>query len=199
MEEKQTLNTSSKKTAKSFFKKNAYYFVLAGLVLCLALIIGLASVITKPNNQGNVEVNTGKIEFVMPVANATISKGFSATELQYNPALNEWSIHKALDFSVESGANVMACYDGTVVSITKDILDGTVITIDHGNNLKTVYKSLSEDVKVQVSQKVKKGEIIGQASASSSGETTDSSQVHFEVWKDDALVDPAGYIQIDEK
>lgn len=199
MENKETLNTSSKKTAKSFLKKNAYYFVLAGLVLCLALIIGLASLLTNPTNQGTVETNTGKIEFIMPVANATISKGFSSTELQYNKALNEWSIHKALDFNAEMGANVMACYDGTVVSISKDILDGTVITIDHGDNLKTVYKSLSEDVKVQVNQKVKKGEIIGQASASSTGETTDASQVHFEVWKDDALVDPAGYIQIEEK
>lgn len=198
MEENRTLNTS-KKTAKSFIKKNAYYFVLAGLVLCLALIIGLTSIVVNPDNEGEVEVNSGKIEFVMPVANATVLKNYSATELQYNKALNEWSIHKAMDLSTEIGANVVACYDGTVVNIASDILDGTVITIDHGNNLKTVYKSLSEDVKVELNQQVKKGEIIGRASSSSTGEATDSAQVHFEVWKDDALVDPAGYIQIEGK
>lgn len=200
MDEKQSLNTSSTKNkTKSFMKKNAYYFALVGLVLCLALVIGLTSLVSNSHNQGNVEVNTGNIEFIMPVANATILKGYNANELQYNKVLNEWSIHKALDLKAENGANVMACYDGKVVSITTDILDGTCITIDHGNNLKTVYKSLSEDVLVKINQEVKTGEIIGKASASSTGETTDSAQVHFEVWKDDALVDPAGYIKMEEK
>lgn len=198
MEQNQTINTS-KKTAKNFIKKNAYYLVLAGLIICLALIIGVTSVIVNPDTEGEVEVNTGKIEFVMPVANSTILKNYSATELQYNKALNEWSIHKAMDLGTEIGADVVACYDGTVVNIASDILDGTVITIDHGNNLKTVYKSLNDDVIVKLNQQVKKGDVIGSASASSTGETTDSAQVHFEVWKDDALVDPAGYIQIEEK
>lgn len=198
MEEKQTINTS-KKTVKNFIKKNAYYLVLAGLVVCLALVVGITSVMVNPKTEGEIEVNTGKIEFVMPVTNATILKNYSATELQYNQALNEWSIHKAMDLCTEIGANVMACYDGTVVNIASDILDGTVITIDHGNNLKTVYKSLSDDVNVKLNQQVKKGDVIGTASNSSTGETTDSAQVHFEVWKDGALVDPAGYIQIEEK
>lgn len=199
MEEKNIgTSTSSKKTIKAFFKRNAYYFALIGLVVCLALIIGLTSLVSS-QNQGEVEVNTGKIEFVMPVSNANITKGYNAGALQYNAVLNEWSIHKALDISTENGANVMACYDGIVESIKTDILNGTVITINHGNNLKSVYKSLAEDVSVVVNQQVKTGEIIGKASTSSTGETTDSAQVHFEVWKDDALVDPAGYIQIESK
>lgn len=199
MEEKNIgTSTLSKKTIKSFFKRNAYYFALIGLVVCLALVIGLTSLVSN-QSQGEVEVNAGKIEFVMPVSNASVLKGYKADALQYNEALNEWSIHKAMDLSTENGANVVACYDGIVESIKTDILNGTVITIDHGNNLKSVYKSLAEDVSVVVNQQVKTGEIIGKASNSSTGETTDSAQVHFEVWKDDALVDPAGYIQIESK
>lgn len=199
MEEKNIgTSTLSKKTIKSFFKRNAYYFALVGLIVCLALIIGLTSLVSN-QSQGEVEVNAGKIEFIMPVSNANILKGYKADALQFNEALNEWSIHKAIDLSTENGANVMACYDGIVESIKTDILNGTVITIDHGNNLKSVYKSLAEDVSVVVNQQVKTGEVIGKASNSSTGETTDSAQVHFEVWKDDALVDPAGYIQIESK
>ena len=78
-------------------------------------------------------------------------------------------------------------------------MDGTSITINHGNNLKTVYKSLDEDVKVKVGQTVKAGDVIALSSSSASGETTDSSQVHFEVWKEDKLVDPAGYLDLGEK
>ena len=195
MEEKQV--TSTKKT--SFLKRNAYYFILGAIVLCLALIIGLASIVKSPTNQDDVPANTGKIEFVSPVANATISKGFNADCLQYNKVLNEWSIHKATDYTVASGESVLACYNGKVESISTNILEGTVITIDHGNNLKTVYKSLDEEVKVQVGDEVKTGQVIGKASASATGETTETSQVHFEVWKDGSLVDPAGYMQTSEK
>lgn len=196
MEEKQV--TSTKKT--SFLKRNAYYFVLGAIVLCLALVIGLASLTGgSTERQDDMPVNTDKIEFVSPVANASISKAYNADNLQYNKVLNEWAIHKATDYSVASGESVLACYNGKVESIRTNILEGTVITIDHGNNLKTVYKSLDEEVKVQIGDEVKTGQVIGKASASATGETTETSQVHFEVWKDGNLVDPAGYLTTSEK
>ena len=191
MEEKQV--TSTKKT--SFLKRNAYYFILGAIVLCLALIIGLASIANSSAEPEDVPANTSKIEFICPVANATIVKSFNAECLQYNEVLNEWAIHKATDYAVASGESVLACYDGKVESISTNLLEGTVITIDHGNNLKTVYKSLDEEVKVQVGDLVKTGQVIGKASASATGETSQASQVHFEVWKDGNLVDPAGYMQ----
>lgn len=194
MEEKVTSITKT-----SFLKKNAYYFILGAIVLSLALIIGLASLTTNSTKQDVEPANTSTIEFVSPVANATISKAFNADCLQYNKVLNEWAIHKATDYTVASGESVLACYNGKVESISTNILDGTVITIDHGNNLKTVYKSLDEEVKVQVGEEVKTGQVIGKASASATGETTETSQVHFEVWKDGSLVDPAGYLSTNEK
>lgn len=185
---------------KQFLQKYGYYLSILGIVLILGLVVGLASINNvEEETQEDVNVNTGVIEFVMPVANATIVKNYSATALQYNSVLNEWSIHKGIDFSVSSGANVMACYDGTVESVTTNIIDGTVITINHGNNLKTVYKSLSEDVKVSAGDSVNAGDVIGTASSSATAETSENSQIHFEVWKDNSQVDPAGYLQIDEK
>ena len=190
-------NTSKKSRLKMFFKRNAYFIALGGMVAVLALTIGLSTISTTTKTEVNEElpVNSTVIEFVSPIANASILKGYSATELQYNSALNEWSIHKALDFSATSGENVRACYAGTVESINSNILDGTVITINHGNNLKTVYKSLDDNVSVSVGDRVETGTIIAKA-ASASGETMEGSQVHFEVWKDDKLVDPAGYLNI---
>lgn len=198
MEEKDTLKTESK--VKKFVKKNAYYLALIGIVVMLGLVIGLTAGLSgNPAQEPDVPTNVDTIQFVCPVSNATISKGYSATELQYNAALNEWSIHKAIDFVASAGTNVIAAYDGTIESVTNNILDGTSITINHGNNLKTVYKSLDEDVKVKVGQTVKAGDVIALSSSSASGETTDSSQVHFEVWKEDKLVDPAGYLDLGEK
>lgn len=186
------------KNTKNFFKKNGYYFILAGLVLVLALVIGLTSIISTTNEPAQ-ETNTSSITFVSPVANASISKSYNESELQYNATLNEWSIHKAIDFSATKGANVMASYDGTVESISTNLLDGTCITINHGDGLKTVYKSLDEEVKVSVGDKVSSGQVIGYVAGSATGETTETSHLHYEVWKDDNKVDPAGYLQIDNK
>ena len=193
-------NTSKTSKIKSFFKRNAYYITLGGIVAVLALVIGLSAISTtvKTEVQEELPVNSTAIEFVSPLESALIAKGYSATELQYNAALNEWSIHKALDFSATSGENVRACYAGVVENISSNILDGTVITINHGNNLKTVYKSLADDVSVSVGDNVATGMVIAKAGYSS-GETQESSQVHFEVWKDDKLVDPAGYLNLSGK
>ncbi|MBQ0017016.1 MAG: M23 family metallopeptidase [Clostridiales bacterium] len=194
-------NVVEPKNNKNFFKKYAYYLVLGAIALTMALVLGITAAIT--STAGNVEettdVNTDPIEFICPVANGTILKGYSATELQYNKTLNEWSIHKAIDYGVSSGANVMACYDGTVESVSTNVVDGTCIIINHGNNLKTSYKSLDNEVKVSVGDTVKTGDVIALASNTASGETTDASQVHFEVWKDGTQVDPAGYLDINGK
>lgn len=189
----QEVQNNQKKDVKGFLKKNAYYFILAGIVLVLALIIGLTSLIAKP--QEDTPVSTTNITFVSPVANATVSKGYSVDH-QYDAVLNEWSMHKAVDFSINNGANVMASYDGKVESISTNVLDGTSIVINHGNNLKTVYKLLDEEVKVKVGDSVTSGQVIGYVA---SADTEETSHLHFEVWKDDALVDPAGYLNIDNK
>lgn len=190
-------NTSKTKGIKAFFKRNAYYLALGGMITALALVVGLSAITANAdNNSENQPVNTTAIEFVSPVANASVLKGYSATELQYNAVLNEWSIHKAVDFSAEANANVYACYDGTVENVSTNLIDGTVITINHGNNLKTVYKSLDENVSVSIGDQVRAGDIIAKAASTANGETTETSQVHFEVWKDDNLVDPAGYLDL---
>lgn len=192
-------NKSKTKGVKAFFKRNAYYLALGGMITALALVVGLSATANVDNSSKDQPVNTTAIEFVSPVANATVLKGYSATELQYDAMLNEWSIHKAVDFSADVSANVYACYDGTVENVSTNVIDGTVVTINHGNNLKTVYKSLDENVNVAVGDKVRAGDIIAKASASTNGETAETSQVHFEVWKDDNLVDPAGYLDLADK
>lgn len=184
---------------KRFVEKYGYYISIVGIVLILGLVVGLSTLNVDIQEEPCVDVNSGVIEFISPVANATIIKNYSSTELQYNALLNEWSIHKGIDFSTSKGANVMACYDGVVESISTNIIEGTVITINHGDNLKSVYKSLNEDVNVSVGDNVQVGDVIGSASNSATAETTEGSQVHFEVWKDGAQVDPAGFLQIEEK
>ena len=76
------------------------------------------------------------------------------------------------------------------------MLTGTVVEIDHGNGLKTTYGSLDSNVTVKLGQSVARGDIIGKASNTATAETSTEGEVHFEVWKDGNLVDPASYLDM---
>ena len=191
-------NEIKKEQSKGFsyyLKKYSYYFALAGLILFLSVAIIITSVVAG-NQEETTPTSSSVISFDMPVMNATVLKGFSDTELQYNSVMNVWETHKAIDFYAEVGANVYAVYGGTVTEISTNLLDGTVITIDHGDGLKTTYGSLSNEVKVSVGDLVGKGDVIGTASNTATAETSTDGQVHFEVWKDGDLVNPSNYMDI---
>ena len=180
------------------FKNYGYYFILAFLIVVMAVILVVASSSSnKKENNNNVEpVST--ISFTMPVLNASVIKGYNADELQYNAVLNQWEIHKSIDFGASKGMQVLASFGGTVSEIYTNLLEGTVIVIDHGDNLKTVYGSLDSNVNVEVGDAVATGDVIGTASNSATRDIEDS-HVHFEVWKDGASVDPAGYLNVESK
>lgn len=179
---------------RSVAKKYGYYAVLA---VCLS-VLTLVVVLTSPSND-NLPVGGGAIVFAEPVANATILKGYSDSELLYNQTLNQWEAHKAIQFAAPEGTNVLAAYDGVVQKIYTNYLEGTVIVINHGEGLKTVYGSLDTEVDVEEGDEVKKGDPIGRASASANRSSLDGSQVNFEVWQDDARVDPSAYLTIEDK
>lgn len=175
-------------------KKYGYYIALAVLILVLAVAIVLTSV--NANEPQTEPTNAGAIRFTSPVLNGTIAKNYSDTELQYNKTLNVWELHTGVDFVADIGTNVLAVADGTISNISKNLLEGTVVEIDHGNGLKTTYGSLDSNLSVKLGDVVKQGDIIGKASNTATGEVSESGQVHFEVWKDGNVINPANYLDI---
>ncbi len=141
---------------------------------------------------------TKTIEFVMPVASATEISAYTET-LAYSETLGRFASHKAVDFFCEEGTKVVAVEDGTVESVTKDLLKGVTVVIDHGDGLKTTYNSLAEDPDVKKGQKVKKGDKIGEASVTNKQEYKSGAHLHFEVSEKGVSVDPAKYLSFDEK
>lgn len=195
--ENENIQTTKKKTSlKSMLSKYGYYIALAILVLMLALAIVLTSMSATNEVEETQPTNADVVAFTSPVLNPTILKGYSDTELQYNKTLNVWELHKAIDFAADVGTDVLAVYDGIVTKVTTNLLDGTVIEIDHGNGLKTTYGSLNSNTQVKVGDSVKQGDAIGKASNTATSEVSESGEVHFEVWKDGNLVDPASYLDI---
>lgn len=138
------------------------------------------------------------IVFDVPVVGSII-KDYVEAGVVYNQTLGVYTGHKAIDFSAEEGTSVIACYDGTIESVTSGKLEGTTIIIDHGNGLKSVYNSIEVDDSLKVGNVIKRGDIIGTVSTNNRKEFKDGAHLHFEVLENGVKVNPQKYLLIEEK
>ncbi len=208
-----------KRSALLFIKRNAVYLVLALCILAVSFSIAFMLI----NKEGDLSLNSGgssiinpdenspttspddenisvikPIEFIMPVSNPTAIGEYGET-MVFNSTLNRYTAHLAMDFYAPEGSDVCAVYDGTVISVESTFLQGTTITVDHGNGLYTIYNSLADGDGVSVGQQVKQGDIIGQVSVSNRQEYKAGAHLHFEVKENGKLIDPAKYLEAQEK
>ena len=200
-----------------FLKRNAVYIVL---VLCI-LAVSFSIAFMVANQKSELELNNNPsinlpsdtpvtspddenvpvikpIEFIMPVISPTAIGEYEET-MVFNSTLNRYTAHLAMDFYAPEGSSVYAVYDGTVVSIENTFLQGTTITIDHGNGLFSIYNSLADGESVSVGQTVKQGDEIGQVSVTNRQEYKAGAHLHFEVKENGQFIDPAKYFETQEK
>ncbi len=140
-----------------------------------------------------------EVVFSLPVANATVAQTYS---FWYNSTLNRYCLHTGLDFAAEAGTEVTAAYAGTVESITENILEGGKVVLSHGDGLYTVYASIDAASGLRVGDTVGQGETIGTVSAAADAmgnEYNEGAHLHFEVLEDGEQIDPAAYLDYDEK
>ena len=138
------------------------------------------------------------IVFDMPVA-GTIIKEYVGASVVYNQTLGLYTGHKAIDFGAEEGTSVKCVYNGVIESITVSNLDGTTITVDHGNGLKSVYNSIEANAELIEGQSVLKGDVLGTVSTNNKKEYKDGAHLHFEVLENGQKVDPEKYLLSEEK
>ena len=89
----------------------------------------------------------------------------------------------------DSKINVYAIYDGKVIDIVESESYGTLLMIDHGNDIISRYSSLDE-VKVSIGDDVKKGDLIA-IGGTSIFDIEASNHVLLEVMIKNQYVDPA--------
>jgi len=131
--------------------------------------------------------------FIMPV-DGPISLEYAMDKLVYSKTLEEWRAHSGVDIASDRGTPVRAVADGVVCDVRNDLYYGITVVIDHGNNLKTLYRNLASDDTVAVNQKVKQGEIIGSIGNTAMDESSEQPHLHFEVLHMDVVADPMEYL-----
>lgn len=99
--------------------------------------------------------------------------------------------HFGTDIVSKENELVKATLDGTLVFAGFTTDDGYVIQIQHGNNLISAYKHLSNITK-KTGDFVKAGEPIGVVG--NTGENSKGPHLHFELWYNGFAINPQNYV-----
>lgn len=115
-------------------------------------------------------VSEGEPQFIRPVDGALL-RGYSAEVLSYDRTMADWRVHRGWDIACAAGEPVLAVSGGTVTAVYEDDLLGTVVEIDHGNDVVSVYANLDVSPAVGVGQTVRCGDTVGTAGATALAES----------------------------
>jgi murein DD-endopeptidase MepM/ murein hydrolase activator NlpD len=115
-----------------------------------------------------------------------ISKYFGTSK---NPETNTVFDNPGIDISASVGSPVIATAKGVVSLIHWLPGYGTLIIINHGAGVRSVYANLST-VNVKKDQSVKQGALIGRT-----GQNVDGNILHFELWQGSSRLNPLGYLR----
>ncbi len=122
-----------------------------------------------------------------PVADVEIASTFGN---RLDPFRKRSAFHSGVDYPAPTGTPITASAGGRVTFAGYRAEYGKTVEIDHGGGLATRYAHASE-LHVTVGQIVKPGQRI--ADVGSTGRST-GPHLHFEVFKDGFVVDPAFYL-----
>ena len=139
------------------------------------------------------------IVWIEPVS-GEIQKRYSEGELVYSETMNDYRTHNGIDISASDGTAVVSVADGTVKDVRVDPLWGTVVSVDHGNGIVSVYKNLSNTLPegIEIGAFVEEGGVVGAVSSGALVEIGEASHLHLEVIANGEVVDPVKALSIYE-
>ena len=134
-----------------------------------------------------------KIQSDVFIAGRPLEKGWIASRFgkRLDPFTGRLTFHGGIDFTTgKAGADINTVAAGVVTWAGPRSGYGLMVEVNHGNGYTTRYAH-SEKLFVEVGDVVNKGQSI--ALVGSTGRST-GPHVHFEVYKNGRVVDPAAYI-----
>lgn len=139
------------------------------------------------------EPTPAALVFTWPVKGSVIAS-FSIEALAYDETMGDWRIHDGLDIASTLGAQVLATASGTVSAVYQDDLMGTVVVVDHGDGLSSLYANLSETPTVAVGDPVSTGSVLGSVGDTAAAEQGREAHLHFAMYQNDLPIDPTDHL-----
>lgn len=184
----------------SFLKKYGY-FMAAGVVIAAITLTVLLTSLKAPIKEVEDTIPSGSdaLVFNLPLLDCSILHDFSIDKLVFNSTLGWLETHSGIDLASTTSDDVFAACAGTVTSIYKNSLEGTVVVIKHDDEFSTLYGSLSADTLVDIGDTVTAGQKIGTISSSAGNESLLGAHLHFEILKENSNVNPNDYLNLENK
>ena len=200
--------STTKDKKKKTNKKLLYTILLSACVVVIATVITLSVTLGKkppvadevPTDPPVIGTETPPVNepeaprCAVPLNNFSLGNLASLKRVVFSSSMGYWRTHNGVDFSAVAGESVMSIANGTVMAISHTVLEGTVISVDHGDGLISYYKGLDQSVAVEVGQAVEKGTVIGSVAANMPYERDEGAHLHLEMKQDGKFVDPLDYI-----
>ena len=137
-----------------------------------------------------------KLHLMLPVAGSEVLTEYTEDVLVFQATYGDYRSHLGIDFGDVEGTPVYAASEGIVVTNAYDYEQGYTIEISHDGGYLTRYCNLTNDQGVTVGQVVSQGEQIGTMGTSGIWEAHLPCHLHFELLKDDEIVDPRDYLYV---
>lgn len=102
--------------------------------------------------------------------------------------------HAGVDMRAPAGTPIYPLAPGVVTSVGTDPIGGNVVNVQHANGVRSYYAHLST-AKVQKGDKVDNDTVLGSVGNTGNASTT-FPHLHFQVWKDNQLQDPAHFFSV---
>ena len=206
-----TYHSTTKDKKKKMGKKTLYTILLAACLVVIATVITLSVTLggKKPPVIDDIptdplppviDTETPPVNepeaprFAAPLSNFSLGNLASLKRVVFSSSMGYWRTHNGVDFSADAGESVMSIANGTVTAVQHTVLEGTVITVDHGAGLFSYYKGLDSNIAVEVGQAVEKGTVLGSVAANMPYERDEGAHLHLEMKQDGKFVDPLNYI-----
>lgn len=109
---------------------------------------------------------------------------------QGNTAVKQDVFHEGIDIAAPAGASVRAAATGKVKIVTDSVQFGTILIIDHGQNIETIYGHLT-DVLVKESDEISQGQVVARVGKTGAA----VSVLYFELRENGKAIDPLSRIK----
>jgi murein DD-endopeptidase MepM/ murein hydrolase activator NlpD len=138
------------------------------------------------------ELMAAQVRRALLPQNTPVMEGFvgSGYGMRSDPFNGQLAMHAGVDFAAPIGTPIFAAAGGVVISAELHPVFGNAVTIDHGNDLSTLYAHASKLV-VKVGDIVKRGQKV--AEVGTTGRST-GPHLHFEVHVKGQPQNPARFL-----
>lgn len=144
-----------------------------------------AEITTSETTEKAVEIFRNET-FVYPLT-GDVDRAFSLSPV-YDETMEDWRIHKGIDFIAKRGDEVKSIGNGKVIRVISDPAWGYCIDVDYGE-FTARYCGMEQGTTVIIDDVVSKGDTIGKVGFIPC-ESKQESHLHFEIVRGGAWVDP---------